>query len=177
MLYKKLALPDPWTAGCSVKDFPKTRRIVLKPLIHINKNFILLLNRKNISIILVELFYSSPKFVSVIHSDCFSNDISKINWIYQNDSSTINWYAPNTIGSINRHDGHEFVPYQPHEVDLIESANLTGSSLIQAAVPHNVINGAGDRWALSIMLRDNNTGGQLSFNEALNRLSEYWNTG
>ena len=74
-------------------------------------------------------------------------------------------------------DIKELLLYEPNEVELIESADLDSPELIQAAVPHNVVNGPGDRWALSLMLKDSKSTNQIAFNDALARLSDVWNTG
>lgn len=173
MLHRKIFLPDPWATDWNFDSFPKVRRIQLIASKHLNTELVQLLRSYSIEIMLAELFYSTPGMVSVIHSDTFALDISKINWIYQSTPSSMNWYKPLVSKDIQSDQGHSFIPYTPAEVVLLESYPLEGPELIQAAVPHNVVNGDGDRWALSIMLRDLITKKQIGFEETTNRLQSF----
>ncbi len=173
MLHKKISLPNPWSEGWSHLSFEKVRRIPLVTSIHINIELVELLKKYQIRIMLSELFYSVPNLISVIHSDTFSNDITKINWVYQAETSKMNWYEPLVSKDIKQGPGHSYIPYKEDEVRLIDSYSLESPELIQAAVPHNVLNGSGDRWALSLMLADSISFKQLGFADACQRLSDF----
>jgi hypothetical protein len=172
-LHRSVFLPEPFNNDINVHSFPKQRRIELSIHTHINPVLIAILKSKGISIMLAELFYSAPYLESVIHSDTFGNDISKINWIYQGRGSKMNWFRPiletNVISGNLR---NTYKKYEESEVELIHSEEIHSPSLIQAAIPHNIVNGYEERWAISLMLRDNSKFGQLKFNNAIKYLSE-----
>lgn len=170
MLHTKLLLPQPFAQGYNVESWEKTRRVQLLVSTHINPDIISILSSVSIKIMLAELFYSPPNFVSGIHSDTYANDISKINWVFCSSDSYMNWHRQLVAKGSIRPGSHAFIPYKPDEVELIESGCIASPSLIQAAVPHNVVNGDKDRWAVSLMLADSLTGLQLAFCETISRL-------
>lgn len=173
-LHCALNLPSPLRPTLGITDFPKVRRTELVIQEHINEDIIDVLAKRNITVILAELFYSVPHITSVIHSDTFGNDISKINWIYGGKGSKMNWYHVNQENNlISGSSRNTYKMYQENEVSLIHSTELCSPSLIQAAVPHNIINGAEERWAVSLMLRDNSTYRQLAFHRAVEHLRDF----
>lgn len=173
-LHCKIFLPGPFSKDTDVYSFPKQRRTELDIHRHINPLLIEILQSKGISIMLAELFYSIPYLDSVIHSDTFGESIAKINWVYQGRGSKMNWFKP--ISETNIISGNlrnTYKKYSRSEVELIHSEEIHSPSLIQAAVPHNIINDSEERWAVSLMLRDNLKFGQLKFNNAVEYLSEF----
>ena len=173
-LHRALSLSDPLRPSLSVADFPRVRRTELAVQEHINEHIIELLDSRNITIILAELFYAEPHMTSVIHPDTFGNDISKINWIYGGKDSKMNWYHANQENNlISGSSRNTYKVYQKKEVLLIHSTELCSPSLIQAAVPHNVVNGSEERWAVSLMLRDKSTHRQLAFHRAVEHLRDF----
>jgi hypothetical protein len=170
MLHTKLLLPQPFAQGYNVNSWEKTRRVQLLVSTHINPEIISMLGSVGIKIMLAELFYSPPNFVSFIHADTYANDIAKINWVFCSSVSYMNWYHPLVKKESIKPGSHAFIPYKPDEVELIESCCITSPSLIQAAVPHNITNGEKDRWAVSLMLADSITSQQISITDSFNRL-------
>lgn len=157
----------------NVSSFPMVRRTLLNPAIHINPEILDIIQSNNLKIVMVELFYSDVEFTSYIHSDTGGNDISKINWIIGGEDSVMNWFEPQVTSQVQGIGNNTYIGYKPDEVVKIHSAKIHNPSLIQAAVPHNVVTGKDKRWAVSLMLTNNIYQGRIKFNDASKHLEKY----
>lgn len=108
---------------------------------------------QNLSIKQIEIFYRRPNNVGNIHSDTeIVGDYSKLNWVY--GDGIMNWYKTTkdytptvlTTTSIKSYALY----YKTSEVELVHSQKVGQPSLVQVGVPHNVINGASERFCVSI---------------------------
>ena len=168
-----LALPLPVTIfkeQYTVHSFPLSRRILLSPAMHINPDIIDIISDAGFYINLTELFYSPPGMISGIHSDLRGDDISKINWVIGGAESVFNWYKPASINPIQ--GSNQYRAYTLDEVTLLDSTPLQTPSLIQAAIPHNVVNLSEPRWSVSLMIYNKKTYDHAAFNDVAAKLKD-----
>ena len=172
-LFAELNLPDVFNKDYNIHSFPIARRTLLSPSMHLNREILQILYKADLRITQVELFYSPPDNFSKIHSDVYTNDISKINWSYHGSDSKMIWYEP-LIANTKREGpaNNSYIGYEPEQVKELASTTLVKPSLIQAAVPHNVLTAIEERWCVSLMLTDNKTKKQATFGTCIERLAE-----
>jgi hypothetical protein len=128
----------------------------------------------------MESFKRGPKNKSRIHIDTFTanNEFVKINWIYGGKNSFMNWYYPKspeagikklTIANT------EYIEYLPRDVDLIATHDTQNKTyIIQAGIPHEVINPEEIRYCICCVLRDK-FGKKLTMHETKKLLATYIN--
>jgi hypothetical protein len=146
------------------------RRIILAPKIHINPVVIDILANAELYINLTELFYSPPGMISVVHRDLYGEDISKINWVIGGSESIFNWYETKLTNPVQGASSNKYIAYTSDEVTLLDNTPLHTPSLIQAAVPHNVINATEPRWSVSLTIYDKKTHYHAAFDDVATRL-------
>ena len=85
------------------------------------------------------------------------------------------WYKPkdNIVKSTTKTAiNTRYISYASYEVEMIDKQSVKFPSIIQAGIPHNIINYSEPRWCLSIMLVKN-TGERLTMKESINIFNEY----
>ena len=143
----------------------------------ISPKFIEFLDKLNLAVGWAVLFYREPNSRWPIHTDCSDNDRAKINWVYNGEDSKMNWYTltnsaknkppgKTTIGTLYYH-------YIPDEVILAHSETITGTCLVQAGVPHDVITQTQPRHCVSISPCHKESRKFLTMNEALVFFKDY----
>lgn len=173
-LHLGLSLPkNVFTENLDVNSFPLTRRLLLNPIAHINPEILTIFKEAKLRIGLAELFYSPPNMISGIHRDTPGKDISKINWVYQGKNSVMSWYNTDNNKTVSGKQTNKYKYYEPDECELICKSSIHSPSLIQAAVAHNIHNFDEPRWAVSLMLYENNSYIQCPYDEAAVRLSKF----
>ena len=129
---------------------------------NLNPELISILLNHNIIVNYAESFYSPPKLFQKIHTDNLGGDYVKLNFVYGGKGSSMNWYQvkqgiiPNKI-DFTANVGTEYIPWENHMVDLVESDLLEYPSIVQVGCPHNIINTDDYRLCISLILRDTNS--------------------
>lgn len=135
-------------------------------------NFIL---SKGLTVHLVEAFYRNLRHVSPIHTDSIGqSNLGKLNFIFDSGNSEMRWYSPKEGEfPINKTTviGTKYKQYETNQVDVIESAHLTGPAIVQVGVPHNIVNVTGPRTCVSIVLFKNRQMAKME--EIIEAFSEY----
>jgi hypothetical protein len=127
-----------------------------------------LMERNGLYLLRVELFYGPPDtpYTLGIHIDHSYGDRSKINWVFGGEGSTMHWYRPLAAHSkeVQFTPVHSnYTMYEPNEVKLIHSNVIRNPSLVQAGVPHNIINPGKERWCYSMVIMDPATNDNATF--------------
>lgn len=76
------------------------------------------------------------------------DDIGKLNWVYGNMGCNMTWFRERE-GTIRKNNVNSFVPFVEfarEDVEEIASINIGRNAVIQAAIPHTVVNYADDAW-------------------------------
>lgn len=163
--------------GINPFSFPKERHTILDIDKVLNLDIINWFSNFSLKIILVEVFYSSPFFISGIHADCNGGDINKINWVFGGEDCKMNWYSATQVNASQltmlTPVGTEYIPYRYRDVDLLHSEVLKSPSLVHVGIPHNVVNGMYDRWCVSVVYADLLTNKRPTMVESLNLFKSY----
>lgn len=134
----------------------------------VNPYWISLMDNNNMRIDRVELFYGPEGFPYVmgIHIDHAYGDRAKLNWIFGGEGSTMHWYkalkpASKEVLATPVHSNYTL--YEPDEVKLLHTTKVITPSIVQAGIPHNIVNPGRERWCYSMVIIDNDTGEQPTF--------------
>lgn len=131
----------------------------------LNEHLLNFLKDKGISISLVSSFYHYGEDSSqIIHVDAPEIcDMTKLIWVW-GDYHLMNWYMPNnqnnsnptiTNNSTNPNNGiRNYSVYDRQLLDKVYSRKIGFPSLIQVGVPHKMINFAGPRRSITMVLHD-----------------------
>jgi hypothetical protein len=160
-----------------VREMLKLSYQIAIDLNQLNPKLIGVLERYNVHISYAESFYSKTHFVQPIHTDNLGGDYVKINYIYGGKDSVMKWYKP--IIGID-HPSEEFspliqtsyMPWQPEQVECIQTAHVGFPSIVQVGIPHNVVNYDEPRLCITLLVYDPIIG-RLTMDEACNRLSKF----
>jgi hypothetical protein len=127
-----------------------------------------LMERNNLILRRVELFYGPPDtpYTLGIHIDNGYGDRSKINWVFGGEGCTMHWYkaiahSQKEVGITPVHS--QYTLYEPSEVKLIHTNTIKNPSLIQAGIPHNIVNPGHERWCYSMVIEDPATNDNATF--------------
>jgi hypothetical protein len=115
------------------------------------------LNSKGVSISFIEAFYSEPNYKQGIHSDKGGGDIPKLNWVFGGHGSLMHWFMPRQNISIERKYtpiNSSYIDYTRDQVYHVHSREIGKPSLVQAGIPHNIVNGLEERLCLSLSLKE-----------------------
>ena len=109
----------------------------------------------------VEIFYTFPDGKLTIHSDSsYPGDFTKINWVFGGKNSEMIWYeATNNNDRLVSQSvwNTPAVPYTPEEVTAVYAEYLQGPHIVAVGCPHNVVNQSEERFAVSVVFRNNDT--------------------
>jgi hypothetical protein len=128
-------------------------------------------------------FRWQANFTTPIHTDNkprgIVHDTVKLNWVIGGKDSCVNWYQPIDYKILIQEylspakrtlpGGKEFEDYTHHDENnckLIESASVSGVLIMQAGIPHNVVNPTEERYCFSIVLMHIDTNTNLSMKDA-----------
>jgi hypothetical protein len=146
---------------------------------NIDKNLTNFLNEKNISIPHAEIFYIPPLRVLPLHVDNDSiNDFCKLNFIFGAQGSLMQWWKlKDPSRSMNYHTnsiGTRYIRVEVSECDLVWQQQVGQPGLVNAGVPHQVINCTNEpRWCMSFSLYDRVNKEILKWKNALKIFESY----
>lgn len=130
----------------------------------INPEVISILNSKGFGVHSIEIFKTcSENKRWVVHIDGYpewyekqyEGDLGKINWVYGNLDCDMKWFKEREKKprETRYNDIGPYVVFEDEDVDEIASFNIGKASIVQAGIPHTVINNTGeDRYCVSIHL-------------------------
>jgi hypothetical protein len=128
----------------------------------------------NVDVTHGEVFYTPPKGRLPIHIDVYGDEITKMNWVFGATDSEMVWYKikdPNK--PLNKQltpIGTPYVLYEIDDCDKIYSDRINKPSIINAAIPHDVINNTDiGRWCISYVLLDFSNAEKLKWEDAVKR--------
>jgi len=144
----------------------------------VNPELISLLTKENLKIKSAHTFFSLPTFEQGIHLDDVAPfDRVKLNFVFGGAGSKMHWYKlkdnipmPNpklTVAS------RTYFSFNKNDVDCIESTEITGPTVVQVGVPHNITNMSEERLCITFLLRDLETGNIIGIDEVCSRLQKY----
>ena len=150
---------------------------------YINPKLVNFLSQYGLQAKWLEVHMRTPGYICKIHTDTFTSkgEYVKINWVYGGRNSYMSWYSPKNSKSgtsrLTDIEKTEFVEYQPYEVDLIATYPTHNKPyIVQAGVPHTVINPKETRYCLCCVLQTT-SGGKPTMNEVKNLLINYISRG
>ena len=165
---------NPLVEGIDIKSYG-TDIHTRFPISDINPDLILLLKSLDLKILLAELFYTKPRTITGIHIDVTGGDYTKLNYIFNGKDSAMMWYKvkddvvkTTSKTSINT----SYISYNSLEVDMIDKQSVKFPSIVQAGIPHNIINYSEPRYCLSIVLVKS-TGERLTMKDSIELFSNY----
>ena len=162
---------NPLKKDIDVTSYGNNRRTLI-PLNDINDELTITMQKLNLKIVQVEIFYSPPFKETIVHTDLTGGDYTKLNYIYGGKNSYMHWYKqkPNIIKEM--HKGNNYIQFNPNEVDLVDTQMLPFSSIVQVGIPHNVTNFSEKRYCLSLVIRRLD-GNKLTMAESVEIFQEY----
>lgn len=157
-------------------SFPKTFHGSV-PESYLSNELLKIIQSTGLTIRLVETFFRNPNRNprSPIHVDAGGRftDIAKLNYIFRGNGSKMLWYQPLNDNKIISKTpiNTSYISYELDQVKLIESVELHGPAIIQAGVPHSIINETEDRLCVSVVLF--NSSRPATMNEVLTLFEPY----
>ena len=126
----------------------------------INHELISFLSTLNLTISWAVVFYTAPFGFTGIHVDIDnnnkSNDYVKLNYIFGGRNSVMCWWKQkdNVSSTLLRTvAGSGYMPFEIHQVDLIDEQQVKFPSIVQVGIPHNIKNFEEPRYCLSLVLK------------------------
>jgi hypothetical protein len=156
----------PFREDIVLDDLPKDPWSLIS-VSQLNENLLNFLKDKGISISLVSSFYHYGEDLSqIIHVDAPEIcDMTKLIWVW-GDYHLMNWYMPIAKNNFNPtidknstnpdHGIRNYSVYDRESLDIVYSSKIGFPSLIQVGVPHHIVNFAGPRRSVTMVLHDNN---------------------
>ena len=145
----------------------------------LNPKFITLLESKDLHVIHAEVFktnYANQSWPIHIDADNGVGDVPKINWIYGNQECPMIWYKEkdptNRTAQKTTATGTGYYTFDPGIVEEIGRTFIKTPTIIQAGIPHTVINQSGKtRWCVSVVLKKGDD--MLTFDQLVAEFKEY----
>jgi hypothetical protein len=152
-----LNIPFPLFKG-HVDSFqlPKIKHFKLDKDEFINDELINWFTFLKLEIYLIEVFYSPPNVIGVIHIDSVGGDYTKLNWQFGGKDSIMNWYSETTPNARKKRItsiGSNSITFDTDNVTKVHHQAIQNPSLIQVGVPHNIENFSEDRWVVSVVYK------------------------
>jgi hypothetical protein len=139
------------------------------------KDFVQWLNKQNCRIGAVEIWKVPANHNVFWHID--SNppvDFAKLLLPWDSNSILVEWGEYNAISDVNWKLGvsdHPYLGFEDHEVTVIDSAVISGPTIINPSILHRALNQTNeDFYTLNLTLLDKSTGMRLTSAEGANRL-------
>jgi len=165
---------NPLKEGIDIKSYGTPEHSEIS-LTDVNPKLINLFTSLDLKICSTHLFYTSPQVFSGIHIDAYGGDYTKINYVYGGKNSKMIWYKTknNIKKSINTTCiGAPYIKYTISEVKIIEAHPINFPSIVQAGIPHNIVNPTEPRYCISMILL-NTIGERLSMEDSIKIFSKY----
>ena len=126
-------------------------------LSNINPQLNEILNSVGVFVKHAEVFTKLPNKIVEIHTDDTGGDIAKLNWVYGGKNSEMIWYKLNEGVELERNILHtsigtRYYQFSVDDVSPLISEQLAGAYLIQAGIPHNIVNPLERRVCVSLEL-------------------------
>ena len=141
-------------------QFPKIRHVKLDKLEILSTEIQEWFTSLNLDIMLIEVFYTPPNEITVIHFDSVGGNYTKLNWQFGGAGSIMHWYsanAPQAHTKTTTPIGSNSAIFKSTDVTKIHSQTIQNPSLVQVGIPHNIENFDEDRWVVSVVFRYPNT--------------------
>jgi hypothetical protein len=159
-------------------DLPRIFHQSLDVETYANPEILKLLNAKGVYISFIEAFsYWRPYESAHIHIDT-NDDVSKLNWIFGGGDSSNQWFqiksqAQGTKAVTQANTGS--VRYSISEIEklLFTYPAKKNPFIFQAGIPHKSCIGKEKRCCISMVLNWTDTNQRLTFQEAVDILSDY----
>lgn len=155
--------------GYQLPRYPERCHVGVDPEI-INPYWYELMESNGLILRRVELFYGpeNTPYTLGIHIDNGPGDRSKINWVFGGEGCTMHWYRitnskPKDQLNLTTPVGSRYNVFEPDEVTMIHTNTIKNPSLVQAGIPHNIINPGKERWCYSMVVEDPATGDNATF--------------
>lgn len=124
------------------------------PLNFLNPELSSYLNKKNLQVTLIDIFYCNPGQSHPIHVDqphvkkFTDGDYVRLNWIYGGSDSEMIWYKfKDSVEKVDR-TKVAHMTYNEMDMDQIHSQTILDTQLVQVGVPHTVKAGTEKRYAI-----------------------------
>jgi len=145
----------------------------------LNPKFLTLLESKNLRFASAQVFKTNffhPDWPIHVDADNGHGDFPKINWVYGNQECPMIWYKEKDPTQPKVEEimaaGTGYYRIDPNGVEELDRTFVKTPTIIQAGVPHTVINDSGKaRWCVSIVLmKDDHL---LTFDELVKEFKDY----
>jgi hypothetical protein len=146
-------------------------------LLDINEEFFELIKNKNLTINHAQVFYLTPFSSMEIHRDKeFLQDFPKMNFVFGGKESVMQWFEPRSesVKKIIKLTPLEipYISYNIADLKLIYRHTISQPSIIQAGIPHNVVNFIEPRQCFSFVFTNEN-GNYLTFKDLVTLFEDY----
>lgn len=137
------------------------------------------LDKHNLAVKYVELFYCSPKGSIFLHIDEIDPvNCCKINWVYDNGETWMRWARlkdGKQIYKQNNNIGGTYYTAMPGDFDYVEQTKIGKPTLVNAYHLHDVVNPTDQcRWCVSVVPKYKNNNSRLVWDEAIEIFSPYF---
>lgn len=147
---------------------------------HVNPEMYKLVDDIGLMILRTTVFYKSPGFVEhKPHIDLMIPDFARLNWVYHGEGSKMRWYKvkdPNKVSPLmSSKIGAPYYEFERDNIELAFEKELTKPTLIQACIPHDIVQGDSPRFAVSMLLKKKGdiNGPLITMKEGLEYFSRY----
>jgi hypothetical protein len=166
---------EPFDNNFDIAKFKKTAHDRINPM-DMNPQFLELLDLLGLKIAMAEYFYKTPKSLSGVHRDVLpASSATRINWIYGGADSVMNWYRP--LNDIKKMFitpiGESYTYYEKEDVEIIFSRKVGFPSLVEVALPHDILMGDEERVCISAILKHKHKHVCPTFAESLLLFRDY----
>jgi hypothetical protein len=125
-----------------------------------------------------EVFFTPPHHILPIHVDGGTlSNLCKLNWVYGGAGSKMLWWKPKPGMEMLAGVTPIGTPYlfaDQRNCVMVKSASIGQPTLVNVGVPHSVLNsGAEERWCLSTVVADLDTGVNMEFADVVQRLKGF----
>jgi len=138
----------------------------------LHPEFLNIIAKIGLSVYLIEAFKTNPSNNTwPIHIDIVEEtvleDLPKLNWIFGNTHSPMIWYKeknPQSKTHKKTPTGTDYLEFGIDELEEVDRTVISTTAIVQAAVPHTVINTSGkSRYCISVIFKKENK--HLTFDE------------
>jgi hypothetical protein len=160
----------------NLKEKYKEQRHKLIDTTDLNEDFCELIKIKNLRFAHSQVFYLTPfSFMEVHQDENFLEDFPKMNFVFGGKDSVMQWFnpRPDSVKKLKSTPlGKSYVSYNIADVKLIYRHTIAQPSIVQAGVPHNVVNFSEPRQCFSFVFNKKDHS-PATFNELATLFQEY----
>ena len=144
----------------------------------IDKRMVSTLEQFDLAVEHAELFYTPPGKSLPIHVDGMIKPMAKINWIFGKSGSRMIWWAPRDPDQVTAYKktpiGTNYIGLDESEADMIYSAEISKTALVEAGIYHSVYNPTdAPRWCFSFVLCSSLDGQRVTWAQAKKSLEKF----